>query len=104
MIFHAVAFAFDEDGFSVVQEAIENGGGEGAVVVEDFGPVFVGSVGGDDHGALLVAKADDLEEEIGAMLVDGQKTQLVANEQRGCEVFLELGFEAIGRFVRRTGC
>ena len=38
--FMRIAFAFDEDGFGVVQEAVEDGGGEGAVVVEDFGPVF----------------------------------------------------------------
>ena len=58
----------------MVQESIENGGGEGGVVIEDLGPIFEGTVGGNDDGAALIAKADDLKQEIGAMLVDGQKT------------------------------
>ena len=80
MVLHAVAFAFDEDGLGMVQEAVEDGGGQGAVVVEDLGPVFEGSVGGDDDGALLVALADDLEEQIGAVLVDGQIAEFVEDE------------------------
>ena len=32
-----------------VKEAIENGGGDGAIAVEDRGPLFKGFVGGDDR-------------------------------------------------------
>ena len=70
--FHAVAFAFDDHRFCMVKEAVEECGGEGAIVVEDFSPVFEHAVGGDDEGALFVAGADDLEQQIGAGFVNGQ--------------------------------
>jgi hypothetical protein len=34
-IFHPVTGAFDYDGFGVMKETIEHGGGDGAVAVED---------------------------------------------------------------------
>jgi len=46
----------------MVEEAIQDGGGDGRVVVEDAGPVFVGLIGGDDGRSLLVATADNLEQ------------------------------------------
>ena len=45
MILGAIAFAFDNDGFSVVQDAVQDGTGKGAVVVEEPGPVFVSLIG-----------------------------------------------------------
>ena len=44
LVFHAIAFALDEDGFGVMEQAIEECGGERAVVVEDLGPVLVGAI------------------------------------------------------------
>ena len=55
-----------------MEEPVEDGGGDAAVVVEDRRPLLVGLVRGQDDGAALVALADDLEEEIGAYLVEGQ--------------------------------
>ena len=60
-VFHAEAFAFDDDGFGVMQQSVEDGGSQGGVVVEDFRPVFEGTVGGNHQGALLIALADDLK-------------------------------------------
>ena len=65
------ALAFDDDGIDVMEDAVEDGGGQGAVVVEDLRPVLVDAVGGDHHRSALVALADDLEQEVGAELVDG---------------------------------
>ncbi len=79
-VFHAIAGALDDDGFGVVEEAVEDGGGDGAVVVEDGGPLLEGLVGGEDDGAAFVALADDLEEEVGAVLVDGQIANLVEDQ------------------------
>ena len=50
MIFRAVTFAFDDYGFSVVQEPVQHGAGQGAVVVEGFRPVFTGLVGDQQDG------------------------------------------------------
>ena len=69
-VFHAIAFALDEDGFGVMEQAIEERGGEGAVVVEDLRPVLIGAICSEDDGTPLIALADDLEEQIGAMFVD----------------------------------
>ncbi len=40
MVFHSVAFSLDEDGLGMVEESVEDGGSQGAVVVEDLRPVF----------------------------------------------------------------
>jgi hypothetical protein len=62
LVLHAEALAFDDDRVGVVQDAVKDGGGQRAVVVEDLGPMFVGAVGGDHHRCALVALADDLEQ------------------------------------------
>ena len=62
LVLHAIAFPLDDEGFGMVQEAIQDSGGEGAVVVKDFGPIFESAIGRDDEGAAFVALADDLEE------------------------------------------
>ena len=71
-VLHPVAGTLDDDGLGVVEEAVEDGAGDGAVVVEDAGPLLEGLVGGDDQGTTLVTLADDLEEEVGPVLVDGE--------------------------------
>src|SRR5271167_469360 len=62
LVLHAEALAFDDDRVGVVQDAVEDGGGQRAVVVEYLGPMFVDAVGGDHHRCALVALADDLEQ------------------------------------------
>ena len=78
---------------AVVEEAVEDGGGDGGVAVEDGGPLFEGFVGGQDDGAALVAGADDLEQEVGSALVDGQVADFIEDEQGGCGVAAQFGFE-----------
>ena len=38
----------------MVEEAVEDGGGDGGVAVEDGGPLLVGLVGGEHDGPALV--------------------------------------------------
>ena len=71
MIFHAVAFSFNDHCFGVMEEPIQDGRGEHAVVIEDFRPLIESSVGCDDDRAPFVALTDDLEEEVSVELVDG---------------------------------
>ena len=59
-ILHAVALAFDDHGFSMVQESVRHGAGQGAIVVEDFGPVFITLVSRQQDGALLVTLAETI--------------------------------------------
>ena len=63
---------FDADGFAVMEQPIQDGGGDGAVVVEDLGPGFVAFVAGEQDRSAFVAVADDLEEELCALFVDGR--------------------------------
>jgi len=83
----------------MVEEAIEDSGGEGRVVVEDTGPVFVGGVGGDDDGATFIAGADDLEEEVGGAFVHGEITEFIDDEEAGGDE----GFESLGQGVGGLG-
>ena len=80
----------------MVEETVEDGGSDAAVVVEDRRPQLVGLVGGQDDRASLVALADDLEEEIGTGLVEGQVSKLVHAEQVRGDVLPELGLEPLG--------
>ncbi len=89
-VFHAVTGAFDEDGLGIVEEAVEQG------TVEEFRPVFEGFVGGEDEGALFVAGADDLKEQIGTALVDGEIAHFIEDEEVGFGVLAQFGFEGSG--------
>ena len=61
----------------MVEQPIQDGGGDGAVIVEDGWPEFEGFVGGEDDRATFIALADDLEEEVGAVLVDRKIADLI---------------------------
>ena len=78
-VFHAVAGAFNYDGFGMMKKAIEDGRGNGAIAVEDRGPLFEGFIGGNDDGTAFVSLADDLEKQVGSALIDGQIPYLVQN-------------------------
>ena len=80
VIFHAIAFSLDDDGIGMMKQPVEKRRSEGTVVVEDAGPLLERTVGSDDDSALLVALTDDLEEQIRAVLIDGQIAQFI-NEQ-----------------------
>src|SRR6202158_6201753 len=79
-VLHAEALAFDDDRVGVVQDAVEDGRGQRAVILEDLRPVFIGAVGGDHHRCALVALTDDLEQQVGAVLVDRKVAELVDDE------------------------
>ena len=48
--FHVVAFAFDDDGLGMMKDAIQDGDGEGAVVVEGKRPPLDELDGAQDDG------------------------------------------------------
>ena len=89
LVFHPEALAFDDDGVSMMQQPIQDRRGQGAVMVEDRGPLLEGAVGGQDQRPLFIAQRDDLEEQIGACLVNREIAELVKDEQRGFGVFLD---------------
>jgi hypothetical protein len=90
---------------------IEDGGGDGAIAVKDLGsllfnardfgkidpadsgPLFKGFVGGDDDRTAFLALANNLEEQVGSALIDGQVPDFIQNQQCRGEITLELAFE-----------
>ena len=80
----------------MMQDAIENGRGEGGVVVEDGRPLLKDLVGRQYDGAPFVSFADDLEEQVRPALVDWQIAQLVHDQQIRPGVLAQLTDEAAG--------
>src|SRR5262249_43054207 len=74
-----------------------------AVVVEDLRPVFVDAVGGDQHRSALVARADDLEQQVGAVLVDGEVSAFIDDQQVGLQVAAHLALQPAGGLRRGQG-
>ena len=72
-----------------MQETVEEGAGERAVVVEGAGPVLVGFVCGDDGAAALVSPAGDLKKVVGSVLVDGQVAEFVQDQELDVDVAFE---------------
>ena len=101
LIFHAITPAFDDDRFGVVQKTVQHGAGQGAVVVEDFGPVFIRLVGRDDGRTSFIPLAEHLEEQVRADFIDRQISQFIDQNQTGVQVFPEFGIEAVSGLGRR---
>src|SRR2546428_6515152 len=79
-LLEAVALALDVDDRRVMQEAVEDGGGDDPVA-EHLAPDGEGLVRGDEDGALLVAAGDELEEQGGGPTVEGQGADLGHDEE-----------------------
>ncbi len=71
-LFHSIAFSFDLYQCPMMDKAINGGGSEGVVVVQDAAPISERSVGGDHDGATFIPVGDDLKQEFGALLVHGE--------------------------------
>src|SRR5262249_34382648 len=56
LVFHPEALAFDDDRVSMMQQPIQDRGGQGAVMVEDRRPLLEGTVRGQDHRPLFIAE------------------------------------------------
>ena len=89
-----VALALDVDGDRVVQQAVEDGGGDHRVA-EDVPPGAEALVAGDDDRAALVAAADELEEQVGALAIDRDVADLVDDQDLRLGEELELLVEAV---------
>ena len=65
MLTQAIARALDLDHDGMVEQPVEERGGDDGIA-EDLAPFGEAAVRGEDHGALFVAGVDELEEEIAA--------------------------------------
>ena len=89
-----VAFALDVDGGRMVQQPIEDSGGE-HLVVEYLPPVDEALVGGDDDRSLLVPAAEQPEKQACLLAVHRQVSHLIEDEHLWVDQLLELPFEPV---------
>lgn len=87
-VLQPVGPARDLDDVAVVADAVRDGARR-HVVAEHLPPPADADVGGDDRRALLVARRDELEEQVGAALPDVEVPELVDDEQLRVRVVLE---------------
>ncbi len=88
LLFEPIRVAPDVDGDRVMQDPVEDRGGNNPVA-EDLAPAAEALVGREDHRAPLVAAANELEEEVGAGAIDRQVADLVDDQQPRHGVDLE---------------
>ena len=74
-----IRLAFDVDDSAVMQDTIEDSGGNGDIG-KDLVPLGEGLIGREDGGGLLIAACNQLEEEVGALNVHGKIADLIDNK------------------------
>ena len=77
--FQPVGLTLDVNNSAVMQDTIQDGGGNGDVG-EDFVPLGKGLVGGKNGGGLLIAPGDELEKQVCALNVHRKIADLIDYE------------------------
>ena len=65
----------------MMKQAVEQCGGDDRIA-EDLAPFCKATIGGQDHGPALVARVDELEEQVATTLNDRQVPDLINDEER----------------------
>jgi hypothetical protein len=76
----AVALALEADDVGVVDESVDERGGDHGVA-EDLAPGFEAAVAGDDDRAALVAAGDEREEQVGRLAFEREVADLVDDQE-----------------------
>jgi hypothetical protein len=78
---HAVTGALDLHDHGMMEEPVEQRGGDNRIA-EDVTPFGKAAIGGEDHRAFFVAGVDELEEQVAAARGDRQVADFVNHQQR----------------------
>ena len=89
-----VRFALDVDDGAVMQDTIEDGGGNGNVG-KDLVPLGEGLIGSEDGGSFLIASGNQLEKQICALNVHGEIANLIDNQHSVLGQHFKLVWEAV---------
>jgi hypothetical protein len=66
-----------------MHQPVDQGRGQGVAHIEEFAPFPEGTIRGDHDRSNFITGGGNLEQQIGTMLVDGQKAQLIEEEPTG---------------------
>lgn len=91
--FHTIALSFDDDGFRMMEQTIQDCGGNGTVIVKDFRPMFKRTVGYEHDGAVLIAVTDNLKQQIGTGFIERQIAEFVNAQKGQFEILFHFEFE-----------
>ena len=94
----AVRLAFDVNNGAVMQDTIQDSGGNGDVG-KDLVPLGEGLIGSEDGGGLLIASGNQLEKQISALNVHGEIADFVDNQHPVLGQHFELVRQAV--FIMR---
>src|SRR5580658_5834398 len=86
---HTIAISLNNDPLPVMHQPVDQGRGQGVVHVKDFAPFPEGSIRGDHDRSHFITGGDNLEQQIGPLLVDGQIAQLIEEEKTGTDISSE---------------
>ena len=109
--FQAVRLALDVDNGAVMQDAVQDGGGDGDVG-KDLVPLREGFVGGKDGRCFFIPSGNKLEEQVCALDVHGEVADLVDDEHPVLgenlelvrQTVLKVGLLSSALSVCRFGC
>ena len=73
----------------MMHQPVDHGRGQGVVHVEKFAPFPEGSIRSDHDRSHFISGGDNLEQQIGTTLVDGQLAQLIEEEKTGTDICSE---------------
>ena len=93
VVVHAETLACDDHSLRVMEQPIQDGRGQGAVMGEERGPLLEGAVRGEKDRPVCLAQTDDWEAQISASLGNGESAPRVEDAQRGFGVLLACLFE-----------
>ena len=98
----SIAGAFDLNDDGVMQQPIQQSGGDHGVA-EHVSPFGKASIGGENHGTFFVASTDQLKEQIGAFPGQWQVADLIDDEQRSSGIESKFVGELSGAMGQRQG-
>jgi hypothetical protein len=90
----SVALALEGDDVRVVDEAVDERGGDHRVA-EDLAPGLEAAVAGDDDRALFVASGDEREDQVRGLAFERQVADLVDDEQAVAVQAPQLGVQRV---------